>query len=341
MKPGPFRRRSWRYYRNWLIFMLMWAVVLITAIWALRSSWLVFLLWAIPAYVVGSTIYYAYYLTHPRVKLRMRNLTPGDAGLEYEQVQFPSRDGLSLFGWYVPGRKRATIILVHGGGSHGMAMIYHASGLALYDYGVLMFDLRAHGSSEGDVCTSGWREVEDLLGAVDYVQSRGDVDADGIGVLGLSLGGQVALRAAVQSEAIRAVVAEGPSPAALADHGGRPTRLLGWLYLPVNWLHYAMLSFMNGTKPPQGVLAAIRDLAPRPVLLISAGKRSEQRFGRMLYRAASEPKELWELPEAKHGGAYFLDPEAYATRVSQFFDAALVGGRGQDPESVEAPDRED
>ena len=51
-------------------------------------------------------------------------------------------------------------------------MLYHASAMAVYNYGVLMFDLRAHGSSDGDTSTAGWREVNDLLGAVDYLRSR-------------------------------------------------------------------------------------------------------------------------------------------------------------------------
>ncbi|MCO5190959.1 MAG: hypothetical protein M9918_22575, partial [Anaerolineae bacterium] len=47
---------------------------------------------------------------------------PKDIGLDYEDVQFPARDGARLSGWFIPGSsmktdentgKRPTILLVH------------------------------------------------------------------------------------------------------------------------------------------------------------------------------------------------------------------------------------
>ena len=40
--------------------------------------------------------------------------------------------------------------------------------------------------------------------------------------------------------------------------------------------------------------------------------------------AASGPKGLWELPDARHAAGYFLDPKAYAEKVVSFFDAYLT-----------------
>jgi hypothetical protein len=119
-------------------------------------------------------------------------------------------------------------------------------------------------------------------------------------------------------------VAEGPSAAVLNDHGGRPTTVRRWITYPVNWLVYALQSFMSGAEPPAGVLAVIDKIAPRPLLLISAGEGKEQSFARLLFEAASEPKELWEVPEAPHGGCYFARPEAYSERVAGFFDQAML-----------------
>jgi hypothetical protein len=121
------------------------------------------------------------------------------------------------------------------------------------------------------------------------------------------------------------VVAEGPNAATLDDRGGRPTVAWRWIGYAFYWLYYSMLSFMNGERPPAGVLATIQDIAPQPLLLISTGKGKEQAFARLLYEAAREPKELWELPEARHGGGYFFDKEAYAARIAAFFGAALLG----------------
>jgi dipeptidyl aminopeptidase/acylaminoacyl peptidase len=321
------RRRSWRFYRNWLLYMLMWAFLLSIALSALRDPLPIYyyLLGAYPVYCVGASIFYAYRFTHPGGRFVMSRVTPANAGLEYETVEFASRDGLILFGWYLPGKNRAATILVHGHGSKGIVMIYHASALVAKGYAVLIFDLRAHGSSDGEVCTNGWMESNDLLGAVDYLRSRDDVDADKIGVLGLSLGGQVALRAAAQDETLRAVVAEDPNPAILQDHGDRPASLLDWVRYPRNWLFYRLLTFMNGAQPPSSLRQVVAQIAPKPLLLIATGKGNDLRFTQRLYDCALKPKELWRVPQAKHAGGYFHDPEEYQKHVVSFFDQALFG----------------
>lgn len=323
VKARRLRSAGWRYYRNWLIWMTTWVLLFFVGVWALRASWLWFILWAPPAYFLGSTVYYAFRLTHPGPSLRLRALTPADAGLESEQVEFRSRDGFMLFGWYVPGTNRAAVILVHGGGSRGISMAYHATAMAACGYGVLMFDLRAHGSSEGDFCTGGWREAEDLLGAVDYLRSRTDLEPEQIAVLGISLGAVTALWAAARSDAIAAVVAESPGAGRLDDLAAGPPTLRRRLVYPLNWFSFAVLSFMNGVKPAVGMLEAVKQIAPRPLLLISTGNGGERRFTRWLHEAASEPKALMDLPEAKHGGAYFARPEAYMQQVGAFFDRAF------------------
>ena len=321
------RERSWRFYRNWLIHFVMWVALLLIALGAARRLWplYVYLLLAYPIYVISASIFYSYRTTHPGGRFSMRRLTPADAGMAYKKVEFLSRDELSLFGWYVPGNMKGTIILVHGHGGKGIAMIYHASALVAKGYSVLMYDQRAHGSSDGDICTAGWREVEDLLGAVDYLKTRADVNPERIGVLGISMGGQAALLAAAREEDIRAVVAEGPSTATLDDHGGRPQSWIRWINYPFNWLFYKMLAFMNGAEPPDGILATIADISPRPILLITGGGKKEHHFSQLFYEAAAEPKDLWKVPQARHAEAYFRDPKAYQKRVVDFFDQAFAG----------------
>jgi len=319
------RERSWQFYRNWLIHFMMWVILLLIALGAARRPWplYVYLLLAYPVYLISASIFYAYRTTHPGGRFAMRRVTPTDAGMAYETVEFQSRDGLSLFGWYLPGNSKGTIILVHGHGGKGIAMVYHASALVSRGYSVLMYDQRAHGSSEGDICTAGWREVEDLLGAVDYLKTRDDVDPRRIGVLGLSMGGQVALLAAAREDDLGAVIAEEPSAVGIDDHGGRPQSLRRWINYPFNWLFYQVLSFMNGTRPPAGILATSADISPRPILFITGGGTKGRYFGRLFYDAAAEPKDLWEVPEARHAEAYFRDPKTYQRRIVEFFDQAF------------------
>jgi len=330
MQLARIRERSWRFYINWLVFILMWVILILIAFSALRGIFplYVYVLLAYPVHIVFSSIYQSYKVTHPGGRFAMRKITPADAGLDFEIVEFPSRDSLSLFGWFIPGTNEATVIMVHGHGGKGISMIYHASALVARGYSVLMFDLRAHGSSEGDVCTSGWLEANDVLGALDYAQSRGDVDPKKIGVMGISLGAKAVIQATTQSKEIRAVVAEGLSPMTLEDHGdAHSSSLKGWFYFPYDWLYYKMLNYMSGVKPTAGILAEIEKIAPRPLMLISTGKTGEQRFARICFTPIAEPISLWEVEDANHAEAYFRDPKAYQKRVSEFFDEALLAER--------------
>ena len=87
--------------------------------------------------------------------------------------------------------------------------------LARHGYGVLIFDRRGEGRSDGDPNPLGWSGAEkDLLAAVDFLKrplarSDRDVDPDRIGGLGLSVGGESLLQAAAYSEDLKAVVSEG------------------------------------------------------------------------------------------------------------------------------------
>jgi uncharacterized protein len=319
------RERSWRFYRNWLIHFVMWVVLVLIALRAARQPWplYIYVVLAYPIYLVASSIFFSYRITHPRGRFAMRRVTPDDAGMAYEKVEFPSQDGLTLFGWFMPGNSEATIILLHGHGGKGIAMIYHASALVAKGYSVFSYDQRAHGSSAGDVCTSGWKEADDVIAALDYLKTRPDVDPERIGALGLSLGGQAALLAAAREERLRAVIAEGPGATCLADHGGRPNSLQRWINYPTNWLFHIVFSLMNGFRPTQGIRNTIADIAPRPILLISSGRKSERHFTQLFYEAAQEPKDLWVVPAARHAEVYFQDAKAYQKRIVDFFDRAF------------------
>ena len=162
--------------------------------------------------------------------------SPVGYGLDYEDIAFPSRDGLTLRGWFIPAvSPRGTVVFCHGhAGSMDpdlkYAPVFHDRG-----YNVLMFDFRAHGRSDGKLVSMGSLEQQDLLGAVDFLRRRG---IDRVGVLGFSMGGRVAISTAPQTEAIVAVVSDG-GPATMLESvaaGSRERGLPGFLAVPVTWL---------------------------------------------------------------------------------------------------------
>ena len=307
--------KSWRYYRDLSLLIILVVAMIAAAIYALAhpAYWIVVLL----ILSIRTPVRNAFIFAHPPRRL---NWVP-QTNLDFREVTFPTRDGLTLFGRFVPGRNYATILLLHGLGGSNVDMFLHAELLAQAGYGVFLIDLRAHGSSDGDTSTYGLHEADDVLGAVDYLLTRVDVNGQKIGVLGISLGAQAALRGALKSEHIRALVLEGLNPSVLSDHGGRPTSLRRWLNYPVNWLYYRVYEFMIGGKDA-GVLDVIGKIAPRPVLFIASGAKDIY-FNSLFYEAANEPKELWKLPAGRHGAAILQGAQEYQSRLLAFFGKAL------------------
>jgi hypothetical protein len=129
----------------------------------------------------------------------------GDLGAPYAHVSFKASDGLRLDGWFVRPKNGATVIVYPG--KKGTQR--HARMLVRHGFGVLVFDRRGEGASEGDPNALGWSFDRDLLGALTYLRSRDDVDPGHIGGLGLSVGGEALLQTAAESTALGAVVSDG------------------------------------------------------------------------------------------------------------------------------------
>ena len=73
-------------------------------------------------------------------------------------------------------------------------------------------------------------------------------------------------------------------------------------------------------------LAHVSEISPRPLLLVAGTADNDTPLPVMerLFAAAGEPKQLWVVPGAGHGGAFALAPQEYAERVIGFLDRALL-----------------
>jgi len=309
-------RKGCRYYRDSTLLWVTFFIALAISGYALKNP--VYWIMALCLWMIRIPYRNAFIFAHP---FRRFNWI-GETYLDFREVTFKSRDGLTLFGRFHPGRNQATILLLHGLGGTNSNMLIYAEFLVNAGYGVFMIDLRAHGSSDGDTSTFGLREADDVAGAVDYLRSRVDVNGARIGALGISLGAQAALRGALKTDKIRALVLEGLGPSVLADHGGRPRSLRRWINYPFNWLYYRIYEYMIRGRDT-GVLEVIGRITPCPLLLIASGEKDIY-FARLFFQAANEPRELWEVPTGEHGAAILRDSRMYIQRVIGFFDKALL-----------------
>ena len=151
----------------------------------------------------------AYVVTHT---LRVE-VPKAELGAPHEDVAFETSDGLRLEGWFVPSRNGATVIVVPGrSGPQKQTRM-----LVRHGYGVLLFDRRGEGASEGDPNAFGWVGDRDLHAAAAFLQRRSDVDPERIGAIGLSVGGEMLIHAAAHSNAFKAIVSEGASGQSVRD----------------------------------------------------------------------------------------------------------------------------
>jgi fermentation-respiration switch protein FrsA (DUF1100 family) len=242
----------------------------------------------------------------------------------YRPVTFRASDGLELSGWYVRSRNGGAVLLVHGGGGDRTGAVRHAELLVRHGYGVLLYDARGRGESEGSPTGApGWGWEKDVEGALAFLRGRPDIDPGRIGGVGLSTGANVLIEVAAEWRQLRAVVAEGATARSFADY-----RNLGGLDIAAPyWLtFYTAARVFSGASPGEPLKDLVSRVAPTPLLLIAAGQGipQERDLNRIYAEAAREPVELWDLPDVNHTAAIRERPREYERRVVSFLDEALL-----------------
>lgn len=113
--------------------------------------------------------------------------------VRYETIHLTTGNGLQLEGWWMPiSSSKGTIILFHGYGGSKDGPIPEAEYFQRLGYNTLLMDFRAHGNSDGKVCTVGYNEAEDVMLAYNFVQQKGEKH---ILLWGVSMGAAAILRA--------------------------------------------------------------------------------------------------------------------------------------------------
>jgi fermentation-respiration switch protein FrsA (DUF1100 family) len=240
----------------------------------------------------------------------------------HEDVTLHTRDGLALAAWYVPSRNGAAVVVAHGGGGTRAGSARHALALARHGYGVLLYDARGNGESEGEHDALGWTWEPDVEAAVTWLSHRHGVDPGRIAALGISTGAEAVLQAAARDPRIAAVVSDGAIARNLAE-----TRRLGGVdglqAVPYYGLLYGTVRVLSGNRQPPPLQRLVPAIAPRPVLLVASGTGVEQELNRVYHRAAPGT-ELWELPAVEHTLGLRDRPAAYERRVTTFLARALA-----------------
>jgi dienelactone hydrolase len=221
----------------------------------------------------------------------------------------PSKNGAAVISF--PGRK----------GTQKPARM-----LVRHGYGVLLFDRRGEGQSEGDPNAWGWAGHQDVEAAVRFLQGRTDVRRDRIGGIGLSVGGEMMLESAARARGLKAVVSEGAGERSIREYlditGSRK-----WGDVPSYLALSTGIALFSNNTPPKSLKDLVGGIAPTPVFFIYGehGQEGERNLNPTYYDAAGQPKQLWEVPGSGHVGGIDARPKEYERRVVGFFDRNLLG----------------
>jgi len=238
--------------------------------------------------------------------------------IQYQNIKLTTGDGLKLAAWYTPPKNGVVILVAHGHAAARPEDIYTL--LASHGYGVLAWDFRAHGDSEGNFTSLGYYEVLDVKAALDYALAQPGVKH--IGGWGGSMGGVTMILSAAKNPEIEAIVAD-------SAFSTLPDELNFRVPFPV--VRPLILFFakqqttldLNDVRPVDDVAL----ISPRPVFIIQgmADTIIPLDSAQRIYDAAGEPKQLWTELDAGHLGMYSAHPDEYTEKVIGFFDQYLAG----------------
>jgi pimeloyl-ACP methyl ester carboxylesterase len=253
-------------------------------------------------------------------------------GASREDFAVNASDGTVLRGWKVHPQEPngGWVLLFHGVSDNRAGMLGQAQVLLGHGYGVVMMDSRAHGESGGAMATYGWLERNDTRAVANALYATETPQV--LLALGSSMGAAIALQSASVEPRIAGVVAESSFSdlrEVSYDYAGfyRNVWLGKTLFRPATWTGlYAMErqgGFAADDVSPEGAVA----LRPFPVLLIcdQLDHKIPCRHERRIFKAATGPKQLWEVPSASHAAALGAAPAEYEERVVGFFDQLRQG----------------
>ena len=248
--------------------------------------------------------------------------TPATFGRPFLDVEFCSRDGLTLSGWFMEGEKgKPTFILCHGLFRNRQELLERACLLHQAGYSILLFDFRNHGKSPHRFVSLGFQERLDVLGAYDLIRERQPEPQ--IVLFGVSMGAVAAIHAAApMQEDLRAIIADSPFQS-LKETVSQHTNL--FLNLPA--FPFAGIFIWNLTrineydKEQLDTIQALQRIGETSVLLIYG--KDDPRLPESTARAVfdgipSVNKRILFFDGAGHAAAYRVDPSLYLKTIVEF-----------------------
>jgi alpha-beta hydrolase superfamily lysophospholipase len=252
------------------------------------------------------------------------NVGKPSADLNAQVVEFKSRSGAIVHGWWCPAiDSRGAVLLLPGIRANRLDMIGRARFLRRANYSVLLIDLQATGETKGDHITFGWKESRDVLAAVDFIRQQRP--GARIAIIGSSLGGAAALLATPPLK-VDAMIFEAVYPTIEIATRNRMEKYLGVVGRILTPLLLRQLQPRLGISTSQ--LRPIDHIAAveSPVFIMSGDKDRNTRAAdtRALFEQARSPKQVWFVANAGHVDLHAAAPAEYERRVLAFLNGMIT-----------------
>jgi len=262
-----------------------------------------------------------YKLSHPGAVSETAN--PSHYLLPSLEVTVPAGKA-DLPGWWIPGLRGAPgIILAPGYGMSrsdalSLAAVLHEAGFNLLIY-------TPRGSTEKGASTLGLREPADMLQAIKLVQGRPESNRERLGVWGVDVEANAALRAAAECKEVRAIVADSAFESVpdfigykISEDFGVDSRILQLgAYQIFRLAHIAGGAFRGGGLDLQA-------LSGRTILFIKGeNRRGLGNLATAIYDRIQPRKEMISFKTARVRIMSGEDIKSYDRHVTNFFHLNL------------------
>lgn len=279
-------------------------------------------------FLVFIPLFVTHFMTHAGSRpmdLRITT-TPQDLGAPFQDIIFPSKtpdvhDSLQISAWYMPHENpKGLIIYSHGLFRSRQEVLQRAVDLWHSGYAGLLLDFRRHGKSGDGKTSMGYLERQDVLGAIAYAKDSLNLQIP-IVTYGVSMGAAATLLANSESTQVDAIIID--SSFRSFDHTvSHHLKLwLGWPRFPIGSIITVLAKWRIGFTDEQfDMRVAIDKIGARPIFVIAgeADTRMPPEIAEELYSHCQGEKQLYIVPDARHGRAYEVDPTGFVERVDRF-----------------------
>jgi hypothetical protein len=259
--------------------------------------------------------------------------TPDYVAPMHEDVAFKTSDGLTLKGWWfaAPSPRARAVVIVHGKDQERIDSSFPSGRIARLllarGYSALLFDMRAHGESDGGPRWGlGRYEARDVAAAVDLAAQRAGVLRSRVAVIAESMGAgsaALALRLApdvgpmvldsVYTDAHTVINEYGPTASGLPDFFTPGMELMARIFFDLD---------VTDVRP----VDQVRAHPERAFLFIQCtdDKTVFPHHGPDMKAASgNSATELWQVPDCGHVKAATRWPAEWEARVTTFLEKQL------------------